>query len=84
MPYNGVYTAAAAAAAAGLLAQLHVDLLQGIATRSHVGLDNWVSTLAARLASEANAMQQPLASLPFRPVRGREAAEYASLGARQR
>jgi hypothetical protein len=82
MPYNGVYTAAAAAA--GLLAQLHVDLLQGIATRSHVGLDNWVSTLAARLASEANAMQQPLASLPFRPVRGREAAEYAALGARQR
>jgi hypothetical protein len=49
-----------------------------------VGLDNWVSTLAARLASEANAMQQPLASLPFWPVRGREAAEYAALGARQR
>ncbi|WIA29977.1 hypothetical protein OEZ86_000075 [Tetradesmus obliquus] len=68
----------------GLLAQLHVDLLQGIATRSHVGLDNWVTTLAARLASEAHAMQQPLTGLPFRPVRGREAAEYAALGARQR
>ncbi|WIA09907.1 hypothetical protein OEZ85_010121 [Tetradesmus obliquus] len=68
----------------GLLAQLHVDLLQGIATRSHVGLDNWVTTLAARLASEAHAMQQPLTALPFRPVRGREAAEYAALGARQR
>lgn len=68
----------------GILAQLHVDLLKGIATKSHVGLENWVSTLAARLISEANAMQQPLIQLPFKPVRGKEAAGYAQLGAVQR
>lgn len=59
-------------------------MLKGIATKSHVGLENWVSTLAARLISEAHAMQQPSKQLPFKPVRGKEAAEYAQLGAVER
>jgi hypothetical protein len=66
---------------AGILAQLHVDLLRGIATRSQVGQNNWVTTLSARLLSEAHAMQLPASRLPFRPVRGREAREYAKLNA---
>jgi hypothetical protein len=65
----------------GLLAQLHVDLLRGIATRSQVGQNNWTSTLSARLLSEAAAQQAPLARLPFRPVRGKEARDYAALSA---
>jgi len=70
--------------AAGLLAQLHVDLLRGIATRSQVGQNNWASTLAARLLSEAHAMQLPASRLAFRPVRGKEARDYAALSATQR
>jgi hypothetical protein len=66
---------------AGILAQLHVDLLRGIATRSQVGQNNWVTTLSARLLSEAHAMQLSPSRLPFRPVRGREAREYAKLSA---
>lgn len=70
-----------ASAHTGTLAQLHVDLLRGIATRSQVGQNNFASTLSARLISEAHAMQLPLSRLPFRPVRGREARDYAKLGA---
>lgn len=66
---------------AGILAQLHIDLLRGIATRSQVGQTNWASTLSARLLSEAAAMQLPPSRLPFRPVRGKEARDYAALSA---
>ena len=68
----------------GLLAQLHIDLLRGIATRSQVGPSNWASTLSARLLSEAHAMQLPPTRLPFRPVRGKEARHYSQLSAVQR
>jgi hypothetical protein len=71
-------------AAAGLLAQLHIDLLQGI---SHsVGPHNWASVLAARLQAEAHAahLKGPQYAPPFKPQRGREAREYAALGAAQR
>lgn len=72
------------ACAPGLLAQLHIDLLRGIATRTPVGPDNWTSMLASRLAGDATALDQPLDQLPFRPRRGREPAAYAALGAVQR
>lgn len=70
----------------GLLAQLHVDLLQGVAPRSQVGESNWASTLSSRLLSEAYASSSQQGGqgpdrLPFRPVRGREAREYAQLSA---
>jgi hypothetical protein len=68
----------------GLLAQLHIDLLRGIAHRHQLDAANWLPYLANRLVADAGALRQHLLLLPFHPKRGREAPEYAVLPARER
>ena len=67
----------------GLLASLHLQLLQGISSSKNLNLDTWQAFLANKLAGEW-ADPRARGRGPFRPPRGQEAEAYAGLPAPER